>query len=366
MVESSFSPEHPRVRAVDGLRFLAAFGVVLAHYTARENDAWIKPVSKVFPQLHNITIYGSLGVYLFFIISGFVIVMSAWERTPRQFIASRVGRLYPAYWLAVLLTAALIFFDRAAPIGQAWKSIGISGVLVNLTMTQGAWGVPNVDGVYWTLFVELKFYLLIGVILIWGLTRRRILVLCALWPLLAILAANSHQGLLVDLLAPGYAPFFAMGMLIYAIYRDGPSFAPIALLAGNWAFAMHDAATTMPKWLDRLSGGHTSSTVIMAVITMCVVLLLIATLTPVATLSWRWLTLLGSLTYPLYLFHQRIGLWLISLRPLELSPYVTLAVVVVVMCGFAYLVHRFVERPLGPRLRRAVERSLAVIDRSAR
>lgn len=358
MVESSDTLARSRVRPVDGLRFVAAFGVVLAHYTARENTAWILPVSKVFPQLHNLTIYGSLGVYLFFMISGFVIVMSAWERTPQQFVASRVGRLYPAYWLAVLVTGVLIFLVRAAPIGNAWKSIGVSGVLVNLTMTQGAWGVPNVDGVYWTLFVELKFYVLIGIVLIWGLTRTRILVLCAFWPLLAILASNSHQALLIDLLAPNYAPFFAIGMSIYVLYRDGISFVPIALLLANWAFAMHDAATTMPKWLDGLGGGHTSALAIMAIITSGVILLLVSTLTPVATLSWRWLTVLGSLTYPLYLFHQRIGYWLISLRPLWVSPYVILAVVVVLMCVFAYLVYRFVERPIGPRLRRAVERSL--------
>lgn len=50
----------------------------------------------MFPVLSEVTRYGYAGVNLFFVISGFVILMSVWGRTAPQFIASRVSRLYPA------------------------------------------------------------------------------------------------------------------------------------------------------------------------------------------------------------------------------------------------------------------------------
>jgi peptidoglycan/LPS O-acetylase OafA/YrhL len=74
--------------------------------------------------------------------------------------------------------------------------------------------------------------------------------------------------------------------------------------------------------------------------------------------NWRWLTLLGGLTYPLYLIHEIPGWVLIHYLAPVLNAYVTVALVVLVMLVAAYLVHRFVETPLGPRLRRSVERDL--------
>ena len=49
-----------------------------------------------FPSLHQLSRYGYLGVELLFIISGFVILMTAYNRTIQSFVASQVARLYPA------------------------------------------------------------------------------------------------------------------------------------------------------------------------------------------------------------------------------------------------------------------------------
>ncbi|MCZ9337386.1 acyltransferase, partial [Streptomyces sp. TRM76130] len=72
----------------------------------------------------------------------FVICMSSWGRTPRQFFVSRVIRLYPAYWFAILFTTAVLV---ALP--GVWERLRVREVLLNLTMLQSGSAVPNVDGV---------------------------------------------------------------------------------------------------------------------------------------------------------------------------------------------------------------------------
>ena len=65
-----------RFYEIDLLRFVAAFAVVLFHYTFR-GAAGEAFTSVAYPELAGITKYGCLGVDLFFIISGFVILMTS-------------------------------------------------------------------------------------------------------------------------------------------------------------------------------------------------------------------------------------------------------------------------------------------------
>ncbi|MGH3390425.1 MAG: acyltransferase family protein, partial [Actinomadura sp.] len=155
------------MRELDLLRFLAALGVLLFHYTGFGGGGpWPEPARAVFPTLGEVTRYGYLGVDLFFVISGFVILMSAWGRGPGDFAVSRVVRLMPAYWAAVLLGLAIYLVFG---LGQGRPAT----VLPNLTMLQGGLGVRNVDAVFWTLWVELHFYVLMAILLTIGLTYRR-------------------------------------------------------------------------------------------------------------------------------------------------------------------------------------------------
>ena len=95
----------PRLRVLDGLRLVAALSVMAYHYTARTSNAWDGDVRAVWPGVGRLTQYGYLRVNLFFLISGFVILMTAWGRTVETFAVSRVTRLFPAYWVGVALTA---------------------------------------------------------------------------------------------------------------------------------------------------------------------------------------------------------------------------------------------------------------------
>ena len=145
-----------RFSELDGLRGIAALAVVAYHfgYPAVQNYPRIAPEPYSIP-------LGELGVQLFFIISGYVILLSAIKSgSALKFGISRFARLYPTYWLALAVAAAVYFLY-----GNPGRDITVAQTLVNATMMQRFMLVDNVDQVYWTLAIELQFYLLMGLYL---------------------------------------------------------------------------------------------------------------------------------------------------------------------------------------------------------
>ncbi len=336
------------------MRFLAAFAVLGYHFTAHGHDNWGPEPGTVFPTLSEFTVYGALGPDLFFVISGFVILMTAWGRGVPGFVASRVARLFPAYWAAVLLTSFLLFV-----LWPGKKDLTPLDALVNLTMVQKIFSVPHVDGVYWTLWVEFRFYLLIGVFAALGITRQRVIALAALWPVVAKLAMRYDATLLHQLLITEYAPLFAGGMLLYLIYREGHSLLPWLLVGMNAILAVQSLMANQVGSLTEDTGVAVTPLAIASLLIGCFVAVAAVTLTPVARINWRWLTTLGALTYPLYLLHEYWGWWVIARLHPVLGSYPTLVVAVVVALVMASAVYYGVERPFAGRLRRAVQTSLA-------
>src|SRR5919107_710547 len=209
-----------RLGMLDVLRFVAAFAVLGFHFLARDSPAWGGSAPDQVAGVGQWAAYGRLGVPLFFVISGFVILMSSWGKDVPTFAASRVARLYPAYWVSVVLSVAISFVLWPA-YATFFGKVAPSDAVLNLTMAQQAFGADSVSGVYWTLWYEARFYLLIALLVLVGMTRGRVLAFAALWPVLGAVADQAGSDLLTTLLLPTYAPFFAGGMLIYVLYRAG-------------------------------------------------------------------------------------------------------------------------------------------------
>src|SRR3569833_4223108 len=126
-----------RLRELDVLRFVAAAAVMLHHFTGVPAPEWPGgSARRSFPELGPVTRYGFLGVELFFLISGFVILLSAWGRKPGDFVVSRIVRLFPAYWVGVLLSlGAYLAFGSWVSFGP--KTAGpLARFLPNQTMLQ--------------------------------------------------------------------------------------------------------------------------------------------------------------------------------------------------------------------------------------
>ena len=201
----------PRVRLLDGFRLLAALMVVCWHYSGLTHGNG-QPSADI-RSLHPFAAYGWLGVELFFLISGFVIAMSAVNRSVGEFAVSRFVRLFPAYWLGVLVTAVVLLIWPIAVHPPKLSDVG-----VNLTMLQEGFRVPSVDAVYWTLFAELRFYLLFAFVVWRGVTYRERSGSASIWLAASALTYSSH-GLIHTLVMPDWAPFFVAGL---ALLPDAP------------------------------------------------------------------------------------------------------------------------------------------------
>ncbi|MFJ6214299.1 acyltransferase family protein [Streptomyces sp. NPDC092296] len=348
-----------RLRALDGLRLVAALMVCAYHYGGRDGavqQAWGRSPKELFPALHGAFSYGCLGVQVFFVISGFVICMSSWGRTLKEFFASRVSRLYPAYWFAVLLVTAVFALRPvvAQPLPPA-------EVLVNLTMMQQPMGSGRVLGVCWTLWVEARFYLLFALVVWKGVTYRRAVGFCAVWLVASVLAAGMGQPVVDLVVMPEYAPFFIGGLALYLVHRFGGGPVLWAVVAMSWGLGQYQAVRGLvaPAGTDVFH--HRSAWVVVAVVTAGYLVVAVVALGWLDRVDWRWLTVAGALTYPFYLVHEHLGWAVIEVlhRRLGYSAPVTFGATVGGMLLLAWLVHRLVERTLGPRLKRALLRPVA-------
>jgi peptidoglycan/LPS O-acetylase OafA/YrhL len=346
-----------RLLALDGLRLFAALSVLAYHFTARDSDAWGTHPWNIWPEVSKVTQYGKLGVQLFFVISGFVILMSAWGRRPDQFVSSRVTRLFPAYWAGVLATGFLLTVLWPAKQLAPWQ------VVANLTMVQSALGIGHVDGVYWTLWAELRFYVLVGLLAVAGLTRRRVMTLVLLWPPLAVWAHNTDQDLIAGLLNYSTAPFFCLGMVLYLTYRDGATILHWLLLAYAWALSIGLVGVRFPDGAVEDTGRTPSLVVELVLITLAVVAVAVCARLRLDHPRWRWLVAAGALTYPLYLLHEYWGWYFIHLLHPVLPAYPTLVLAAALSLLAAWLVHRLVERPAAPVLKRLLDRAFEQVRR---
>lgn len=340
-----------RLRILDGLRLLAALAVVGWHLTAAPTAGWD---GQPFGALGAVTRYGWLGVELFFLISGFVICMSGWGRSVGEFAASRVARLYPAYWFAVLLAAVVVsaFLKRGDPI--TWPQLA-----ANLTMLQNPLGVRDIDPSYWTLAVELRFYLLFAIVLAIGVTYRRVVYFCVVW--LAASVFVSGQPWLAWLISAENVPYFVAGMALFLIHRFGATPLLWAIVTASWLIALY----RLDSHIDATLHSHTAGTWLpaAAVVTACFAVMILVATGRLRRFDWPWLVTAGALTYPLYLIHQSLGVTVIAGLHRVLPAWLLLSGLVAALLGLAWLVHRFVERPLAARMKRGAAQSLAALRR---
>lgn len=311
-----------RLSELDVLRGLAAMAVVACHYASACVEIGC---------LSNDFHYGAYGPHLFFIISGFVILLTLQRtKTPTDFIVSRCTRLYPAYWAAVALAFVIFSYFPTAE-GTA----GLGQTLVNLTMLQTWLRVPDIDVVYWTLGVELKFYALVLGLMAVGLLRH-IDAVAGIW-LLAILAYWAATGLLgwtvpavvAVPLNVHYGHLFVAGILFYQLKVQRNSAYRHLLLACCLA--------------TQLAIGTIESAVVVAG--------MFGLFHMFVRNRLRWIVLrplvwLGSISYALYLLHNPLRHAAFSvLRSHTDSPVLLTATALGLSIGVAAIVTYAIEQP---------------------
>ncbi|MCP3380870.1 MULTISPECIES: acyltransferase [unclassified Bradyrhizobium] len=166
---------HRRLAFIDTLRGIAVLSVLLQH--AVEQIVLNQAAGDYYRFFQNAVgeyfNFGRFGVVLFFFVSGFVIPNSFPSSSApiRDFAISRFFRLYPAYWVSIVVVLLI------APAMEG-KTFPLSQVLANITMLQMFMNIQNLNIGYWTLAVELIFY--VGCIALFaiGLLRARWTAIC--------------------------------------------------------------------------------------------------------------------------------------------------------------------------------------------
>jgi len=325
-----------RLVEIDALRGLAALAVVLFHYTTHFTELY-QPASPPAASLP----FGFYGVNLFFIVSGFVIFMTL-ERTrrPMDFVVSRFSRLFPAYWLAIVLTFSVTHW-----LGLPDRLVDLGAAIGNLTMLQGLLHIPHVDGVYWTLEVELLFYVgMLSLYRLGGLGRIHLalasmLGLRLVYFVLAYFAGIDLPWIAYRLLILAYLPWFALGVSVYLLVnprtaQDRPR--SLALAAGAIGTLLVAESLLLGLLAAALAG-----------------LVYLAASGRAPWLRHRTLAWLGAISYPLYLIHENIG-WAVQLRVLALGGSTDLSVLVALTLSLllATAMTRWAEQPAMRWIRR--------------
>lgn len=339
-----------RLKELDLLRFLAAIAVVFFHYAFRgyaRGDMSTMP----YPLLAESAKYGYLGVELFFMISGFVILMTASNNNLKVFFISRAVRLYPAFWVCCTIT-----FLITLAIGQPRYTANLYQYIINMTLLSDFMGVPSIDGVYWSLFVEIKFYLMISILL--GFKKiEKIETYLVLWLLISATAEVFTFEKMRSILITDYSAYFIAGATFYIIWSKGITKTRALLLVGALALGSYTAIVWAELLETKYSTEFNPLIVCSIIILFFMTFFLIATNKTAAIGKLNWTTV-GALTYPLYLLHQMIGFMIFNIAYPAVNPHILLWGTTALMIGASYIIHKKIEAPLASLIKKFLTLSL--------
>src|SRR4051812_33781688 len=157
-----------RIEYLDGHRGLAILLVVAFHAYARWPE--LVPYGNAYGNVPLFK-YGWLGVELFFLVSGFVILMTLENcANAREFLGRRWLRLFPG----VCVCSLLIFFTAGVFFERPDGAPSAASLLPGLTFIEWSWWqsalgvrVKPLEGGFWSLYVEAKFYIIATVVYFW-------------------------------------------------------------------------------------------------------------------------------------------------------------------------------------------------------
>ncbi len=335
-----------RLSELDAMRGIAVMIVVFFHCTMFQTAYTFK--------------YGAMGVELFFMISGFVIFMTTTNiQNGREFIAKRFARLYPIYWVCVTLT-----FIVQLLLGKNVHS-GLLQYLMNLTMIQRYFNVEDLDGQYWSLAVEIAFYILVFVLYKLKQLKNTELILAAivLVEFGFMIARRIKEGPdAITYVAPSerylrllhFLPLFLAGILFYKLYIEGPNLKRYLLLALCFIAQVKEYPNRHVDMFDLRIGAYS-----------CILgvffILFILFVNNKARFFVNPVTLfMGRISYALYLFHQYIIIaFLIPYFNVELRlpSFISCVFAIAIVVLVAAINTLFIDEPLRKKVKNVLLRT---------
>ena len=193
----------PSIKSLQILRLIAAVSVAYSH---------------LFAEPH----FGTFGVDLFFVLSGFVIsLVTSSNQSVVHFAISRFSRIVPIYWLLTSILFVLILLKPHLVAPETLDSASVSNLVKSLLFIpyQGAVGLSPILTQGWTLNYEMLFYLAVGLSLI--VTKSRYMyIACASLVLVFVFAFFSQDVVLKGFYGNSIILEFIMGFAGYIAYRE--------------------------------------------------------------------------------------------------------------------------------------------------
>lgn len=286
---------------LDLLRFAAAMTVAVYHFLYRgaQEGGYLE---FSFAAAGVSVSMGYLGVNLFFMISGFVIIWSATGRDWYGFSVGRLARLYPAHVVAMTITFLAMLWWAQPP-----YTTDVFEWLANLTMLAPMFGSDFMDGAYWSIVIEIIFYGWVAIGLFTGVLPRHTDTVVALWMLLVMVNNTMLGSRPVELLfLTEYGSYFALGVMTWRISSQGASALRLLIAGVALITTFHAAEVQRLDVIFRL--GEASSAAVVALANAGIVAaFLLAVVMGRHVRSGSWILVLGGISYPFYLVHQNAG-----------------------------------------------------------
>jgi peptidoglycan/LPS O-acetylase OafA/YrhL len=286
---------------LDLLRFTAALTVAVYHFLYRGAQEG-NYLEFSFAAAGISVSLGYLGVNLFFMISGFVIIWSATGRDWYGFSVGRLARLYPAHVVAMTITFLTMLWWVQPP-----YTTDVFEWLANLTMLAPMFGSDFMDGAYWSIVIEIIFYGWVAIGLFTRVLPRHTDTAVALWMLLVMVNNTMLGSRPVELLfLTEYGSYFALGVMTWRITSQGAS--ALRLLVAGLALMMtfHAAEVQRLDVIFRL-GEASSATIVALANAGIIAAFLLAAVMGRHVRAGSWILVLGGISYPFYLVHQNAG-----------------------------------------------------------
>jgi len=311
-----------KIGAIQALRGIASLAVCWFHFT--NGNTTFLPAGV----LKSSGVDGWMGVEMFFVISGFVIPYALFKgsyqvRNFPRFLVKRIVRLDPPYLASIGLILAVAYASSRSSLytGVPFE-LNFSQILLHVGYLNAFFQKGWLNPVFWSLAIEFQYYLLIGLIFPFILSRKRSVRLIAEAGLLT--AALSIRN---DAFVFKYLAAFLMGILVMQFYVRLIGIRELLLMA-------------VPVIVGCVAALGYKVTLV-SVISACALL--------IPNLHSRLLWFLGDISYSLYLVHVPIGGRIINLSQRfvhgESGKILVLLLALSLSIAFAYLLFRFVEKP---------------------
>lgn len=314
-----------RILELDAIRGCAAILVVMFHYFYRYDEIYgHKNIDVDWVSL------GDTGVQLFFMVSGFVIYWSLNRiDKPMDFIVSRFSRLYPVFWCSALLTFVIVY-----SFGLEGREVSFEHALINILMFHEYLKIPHIDGVYWTLTVELTFYFWMFSLYLSGCLKHLEKIFCFL---LLVSVLNTWEVIhlhnaIVHIFILNYLAFFFAGICFFKLLSVETKRASFKL----YIYLLLSLLSTYPA----------VEAITFLVYVSFFTLFYAAIMGKLPFLRFKPFIFLGTVSYSLYLLHQNIGYIIINTFYLKgYNVYLGIVFAVIISLFLAYLLTRFIEKP---------------------